>query len=207
MALDVSHLTDFCKHFPLPLAASSAAASGRPGPLTDWVTADCDRRCPSLFLASWGYQCALGRTHCCLRKNSICTPWASYKSEPKPATWRGRDLTNTGNAPPTCGAPPPPGSLPPAAKCQGGGKWHNASASQYWSFPPCCEFVTADQTECVVYSGCQYVVSGAGRWELGWARGWLVQVGGGLPGGQSIAGTCMRLHLGMPYSYISLRTG
>ncbi|PSC70684.1 hypothetical protein C2E20_5787 [Micractinium conductrix] len=43
---------------------------GQPGYLTDWVTPcqDGRRRCPSLFLASWGFQCANNERDSCCRR-------------------------------------------------------------------------------------------------------------------------------------------
>ncbi|KAL4434832.1 hypothetical protein ABPG77_005359 [Micractinium sp. CCAP 211/92] len=54
-------------------------------------------------------------------------------------------------------APPSPSPPAPAYKaCPGNGTWQNASATQFWSYPPCCSDPTVDQTECAVYSGCRW---------------------------------------------------
>ncbi|KAL4423949.1 hypothetical protein ABPG75_001250 [Micractinium tetrahymenae] len=129
-------------------------ASSKPGPWRDWVVSGCLEPCPNLFLASWGFQCKLGLTHCCQTPNTLCTKISDYKSMPGPKDWTGNNLTATPAAPAPPPSPPPP--PPPVMACAGSGKWYNASVSQYWSYPLCCSDPTADQTECVVYSGCRW---------------------------------------------------
>lgn len=77
---------------------------GQAGEFTDWTT-DClggRRRCPSLFLASWGFQCSNGDgTSCCMKANGkFCTPLHHWDREPAPASWVGRDLAQESSAEP-----------------------------------------------------------------------------------------------------------
>lgn len=99
----------------------------RAGPFTDWIVPECAAPCPNLFLASWGIQCGLGADQCCLRKDTLCVKTAPYAAELKPASWTGRNLTSTATGGSTNSTAP----APPKA-CTGGGKWFNASATQYW---------------------------------------------------------------------------
>lgn len=112
-------------------------ASSKPGPWRDWVVSGCLEPCPNLFLASWGFQCALGLTHCCQTSNTLCTKISSYKSAAEPKDWSGKNLTAVNAMPAPLAAPPSPSPPAPAYKaCPGNGTWQNASATQFWSYPP-----------------------------------------------------------------------
>ncbi|KAL4451342.1 hypothetical protein ABPG77_009414 [Micractinium sp. CCAP 211/92] len=73
------------------------SSDGQPGELTDWVLAcqDGRPRCPSLFLASWGFQCAnQAGDACCLQPTGKdCTSLDEWADQPTPQAWQGRDLT------------------------------------------------------------------------------------------------------------------
>lgn len=78
-------------------AFGESGMDGEAGPFTDWVTV-CQAgrpRCPSLFLASWGYQCSTwDGSACCLQPNGkfcmLLGPWANATA---PAGWVGRNTT------------------------------------------------------------------------------------------------------------------
>ena len=60
------------------------------------------KRCPSLFLASHGYQCTTSTGQSCCKQGDgkQCTLAAAWAGVPTPKTWRGRNLTGSGaNAP------------------------------------------------------------------------------------------------------------
>ncbi len=164
------------------------SSDGQPGELTDWVLAcqDGRPRCPSLFLASWGFQCAnQAGDACCLQPTGKdCTSLDEWADQPAPQAWQGRDLT-------------PAPSPAPANSDNGdntddsatdanndstnngdsdsgsGGKWYTATATTYWSYPPCCHDASADQSECDDYSGCQWEVRqrGDSADSAGWRPG------------------------------------
>ncbi|PRW20305.1 hypothetical protein C2E21_9138 [Chlorella sorokiniana] len=99
------------------LAQSSLLSSiGKGGPYTDW-TVPCGpgrARCPSLFLASHGYQCTtLNRQACCKQGDGKqCALAFAWALVPTPKSWRGRNLVGKGAG----AASPSPSPAPPPTK-------------------------------------------------------------------------------------------
>ncbi len=74
-------------------------------------------RCPSVFLASHGYQCTtLDGQACCKQGNGKqCALVVAWAFMPTPKTWRGRNLVGSGGAPtPTPSPAPAPAPIPAA---------------------------------------------------------------------------------------------
>ncbi|KAL4451343.1 hypothetical protein ABPG77_009415 [Micractinium sp. CCAP 211/92] len=147
------------------------SSDGQPGELTDWVLAcqDGRPRCPSLFLASWGFQCAnQAGDACCLQPTGKdCTSLDEWADQPAPQAWQGRDLTpapspapaNSDNGDNTDDSATDASNDTAgdgSSDSGSGGKWYTATATTYWSYPPCCHDASADQSECDDYSGCQW---------------------------------------------------
>ncbi|KAL4420741.1 hypothetical protein ABPG75_010397 [Micractinium tetrahymenae] len=144
-------------------------SDGQPGELTDWLLAcqDGRQRCPSTFLASWGFQCANQEgDSCCLQPNGKdCTRLDEWADQPAPDTWQGRDLTAAQAPAPATAAVSTDSSSDSdkqgkkhgsAGSSDSEGEWKTASCTTYWSYPDCCHDPSADQTECDDYSGCQW---------------------------------------------------
>ncbi|KAI7836018.1 hypothetical protein COHA_010102 [Chlorella ohadii] len=92
---------------------------GKGGSYTDWkVPCGAGRaRCPSVFLASHGYQCTtLDGQACCKQGNGKqCALVVAWAFMPTPKTWRGRNLVGSGGAPtPTPSPAPAPAPIPAA---------------------------------------------------------------------------------------------
>ncbi|PRW57035.1 hypothetical protein C2E21_4319 [Chlorella sorokiniana] len=160
------------------------SSDGQAGPYTDWVVACAPgrSRCPSLFLASWGYQCStLDGASCCLQPNGkFCARMEGWGDTEAPPSWRGRDnITATTDA--------RAGGSSPADGQQIGGKdssvvwgqslsksdkqeeeekdfkpWRKATATYFNAYPACCTNDEADSTECDDYSGCEWAGQFAG---------------------------------------------
>ncbi|PSC74732.1 hypothetical protein C2E20_2301 [Micractinium conductrix] len=116
-------------------------SGGQAGPYTDFVIV-CEgfrARCPSLFLASWGFQCSTrSGSKCCLTGDGRhCVELRDWQ-QPAPAGWRGMDLTvaDPAGVGAALGAPPANTTVATPAGTTPAGIASNGSAASDTAPPP-----------------------------------------------------------------------